>query len=375
VDAGGRVAAYVRGVRALLPSGRDVVLPVALFALATTELALSGLPQWGWGVACQVVACALLVMRRRFPLVVAPLAAWALTVAELIEPELTEPAAPILVIVVACYACARHRADLWGIAAVALMLSSAIPRYFFMETSTDVTDLVFVAALLTPPFVFGRVARRLEEQTRLLAEQQTALQEQAVRAERDRIARELHDVIAHSVSAMVVQTAAAQDLVRSDPGRAEAVLREVAATGRRALAETSRLLHLVRDDADELGLEPVPGVADLARLTAGQDVDLRLDGELSGLPAGVDVSAYRICQEAVTNARRYGRGPLSLDVSRQNGAVLIRASNLVGSAAGQGGGLGLTGMAERAAVLGGSLTHQVRDGRFELVARLPVEEP
>ena len=92
-----------------------------------------------------------------------------------------------------------------------------MPRYTLFDDRTDITDVFFVGALLLPPFVFGRVARQLDEQARLLEEQQEALQRQAVRAERDRIARELHDVIAHSVSAMVVQTAAAQDLVTSDP--------------------------------------------------------------------------------------------------------------------------------------------------------------
>ena len=159
--------------------------------------------------------------------------------------------------------------------------------------------------------------------------------EQAVRAERDRIARELHDVIAHSVSAMVVQTAAARDLVTTDPARAQQVLDGVTGTGRRALAETARLLHVIRDDADELGLEPVPGVADLDRLVeefteSGLQVDLEQSGDLGGLPAGVDVSTYRIVQEALTNARRYGAGPVSLEVRRQNGSVRIAATNPVG---------------------------------------------
>ncbi len=151
----------------------------------------------------------------------------------LIEPELTEPAAPIAVIVVACYACARYRADLWGIAAVALMLDLGDPAVLRWSRATTTSPTCSSSgALLVPPFVFGRVARKLDEQTRLLEEQQEALQQQAVRAERDRIARELHDVIAHSVSAMVVQTAAAQDLVTSDPARAQQVLDGVAATGR-----------------------------------------------------------------------------------------------------------------------------------------------
>jgi len=358
-----------------LPSGRDALLPAALLVLSTLELALSGLPMWGLGVGCNAVACALLVWRRRVPLVVAPLAGWASAVASLIEPELSEPAAGIAIVVVACYSCARYRGDLWGIASVAAMLTSAFPQYFVVESHNDITDLFFVGALLVPPFIFGRVARQLDEQTRLLESQQAILQQQAARDERDRIARELHDVIAHSVSAMVVQTSAAQDLVTSDPDRAKVMLGGVAAIGRRTLAETARLLHLVRDDADELGLEPLPGIADIERLVEGCDVELRRSGDLSGLPAAVDVSAYRIVQESLTNARRYGRGPLSLSVERQHGAVRIRATNTVGSTASQGGGLGLLGLVERASVLGGSLTHGVRDGRFELEAVLPVVEP
>lgn len=355
-----------------MPALRDALLPLALFVLGTVELAFSGLPSWGVGVPCEAVACALLVLRRRTPLVVAPLVGWALTAAELVEPKLEEPAAPLAIIVVACYACARYRADLWGIAAVAALLTSAIPRYAFIEETNDITDVFFIGALLIPPFVFGRVARKLDEQTTLLEAQQAVIQEQAAHDERARIARELHDVIAHSISAMVVQTTVAQDLVGSDPARAGEVLEGVAATGRRALAETARLLHLVRDDADELGLEPVPGLADLDRLVAGGDVELRRVGDLGDLPAAVDVSAYRICQEAVTNAGRYGRGDLSLEVARHNGAVHIRATNAVSSTTSEGGGLGLLGMAERASVLGGSLRHSVRDGRFELEAELPV---
>ena len=355
--------------------GRDVLLPAVLFALGTLELVLSGLPQWGWGVGCMAVACALLTWRRRVPLISGSLAAWALTVGQLIEPKLEDAALPVAVIVVAAYGFARYRADLWGVAALVVMLTSAGPRYLLHPSSNDITDLFFIGALLVPPFVFGRVARKLDEQTAVLEAQRAVIQQQAARDERARIARELHDVIAHSISAMVVQTSVAQDLVVLDPRRAGEVLDGVAATGRRALAETARLLHLVRDDADELGLEPVPGLADLDRLVEGGGVALKRSGDLTDLPAAVDVSAYRICQEAVTNARRYGQGQVSLALTRRNGSVRIRASNVVGSSTSEGGGLGLLGMAERAAVLGGTLTHGVRDGRFELEAVLPVVDP
>ena len=377
----GRRRRYIRHVFASLPPRRDAVLPAALFALGTLELALSGLPGWGWGVVFQGVACGLLVLRRVAPLVVGPLAAWTLFAADVVEPQLAEVATPVAVIVVACYSCARYRADLWGIAAVLVMLMSAVPQYFLGEASSDITDLFFVGALLVPPFLFGRVARRLDEQTTLLEAQQVVLQQQAVQGERDRIARELHDVIAHSVSAMVVQAEAARDLVTVDPAKAGEMLDIVTATGRRTLGETARLLHLIRDDADELGLEPVPGMADLDRLVAemeisGTRVDLRRVGDLTALPAAVDVSAYRIAQEALTNARRYGQGPVTLEVSRVNGEVRVRCNNTIAPGTrSHGGGLGLLGMAERASVLGGQLTHSASDDRFELEAVLPVGEP
>jgi signal transduction histidine kinase len=223
--------------------------------------------------------------------------------------------------------------------------------------------------------------RRLATQKELLEEREVLVTREAVRAERDRIARELHDVIAHSVSAMVVQTAAAQDLVRTDPDRAEKVLRDVADIGRRALVETGRLLHVIRDDADELGLRPAPGVADLDRLVEefraeGLEVALSVDEQLAPLPAGIDVSAYRIAQEALTNALRYGRGTASLEVSGHGSGVAIRATNPTGPAQpSMGSGLGLRGLAERVALLGGTLSHGASEGQFELAATLPVEQP
>jgi signal transduction histidine kinase len=359
-------------------SRKDALLPAGLFALGTLELALSGIPDWPWGVAILGVACALLVLRRIVPLVVAPLAAWTLSLAQFVEPGLSEPAMPIAVIVVACYSCARYRQDLWGIAAVGIMLLSAFPRYFSGEATNDITDIFFVSALLVPPFIFGRVARKLSEQTEQLKSQQALLQDQAVRQERDRIARELHDVIAHSISAMVVQTSAARDLVTTDPDRARVMLEAVAGAGRRTLAETARLLHLIRDDSDELGLQPVLGMFDLDRLAGSLDstptpVDLRVDGDLSGLPSVVDVCAYRIVQEAITNASRYGEGPVTVEVRRVDGAVHVRSSNRVApDHTSQGGGLGLLGMVERASLLGGVLSHGMRGDRFEVEAVLPL---
>jgi signal transduction histidine kinase len=211
--------------------------------------------------------------------------------------------------------------------------------------------------------------------------QQEQLRDQAVQDERDRIARELHDVIAHSVSAMVVQTAAAQDLVRTAPDRADALLEQVAETGRQTLAETGRLLHLVRDDADELGLAPAPGLADLPALVAsvreaGLDVDADLALPTAPLPGGVDVSAYRVTQEALTNALKYGAGGARLVVHDTGGVLRIECDNPVAATSHHpGAGLGLQGMTERVRLLGGTLEHGAEDGHYRVVAVVPLGVP
>ena len=197
--------------------------------------------------------------------------------------RMDEPAAPIVFYIVAIYALGRYaRGTVGGLTGLGLLLLLLFADFFFVNSEdNDATDVMFVMALAVPPYVFGRVSRKLAEQTALVARQAEQLRQQAVREERDRIARELHDVIAHSLSAMVVQTAAAQDLVPSDPQRAAPLLDSVAETGRRGLAETGRLLHVIRDDAEELGLSPAPGLADVPALVeqlraGGLDIDARL---------------------------------------------------------------------------------------------------
>jgi signal transduction histidine kinase len=240
-----------------------------------------------------------------------------------------------------------------------------------------VTDVIFVLALAIPPFVFGRITRKLAEQSAQIARQAEQIRLQAVRAERDRIARELHDEIAHSVSAMVVQTAAAQDLVRTSPDRALTLLQSVAETGRRTLAETGRLLHLVRDESDELGLHPAPGLADLPALldemrSAGLAVDASVSPPARPLRGGVDVSAYRIVQEALTNALRYGDGAAHLLVEAHPDELRIKCSNRLSHPSSTGSGLGLTGMAERVSLLGGTVRHGPSGDRYQVDVRIPL---
>jgi signal transduction histidine kinase len=369
-------------VRRPIPPGLfDALLAGSIFVLGAVELAAMRPDQWGWAIVFELVAASLLAFRRRAPLLLATSAPVVLLVMPYVGPQLDEPAVPLLFWAVSVYTLARWIADLRGLLGVAVIALVTLSDYVFADSREHgISDVVFVATLLLPPYVFGRLVRRLAAQKELLEEREVLVTREAVRAERDRIARELHDVIAHSVSAMVVQTAAAQDLVRGDPDRAEEVLRDIADTGRRALIETGRLLHVIRDDADELGLNPAPGVADLHRLVQefraeGLDVDLSVDDGLAPLPAGIDVSAYRIAQEALTNALRYGGGTATLRVTGTGTAVAIEASNPTGPRRpSMGSGLGLRGLAERVSLLGGTLTHGSTDGRFELAATLPLEQ-
>ena len=207
----------------------------------------------------------------------------------------------------------------------------------------------------------------------------------AVAEERARMARELHDILAHTLSTMVLQAGAARQVLRSDPATVEELLLSIERTGREALGEVRRLLGLLRANDDAGGLGPQPTLASIDGLIeetskAGLPVDLRVEGEPVALSAGLDLSAYRIVQEALTNALkhagparaqvviRYGDHDLELAISDDG------AGARAGPADGQAGGHGLLGVQERVALLGGSMTAGPREGGgYALRARLPLD--
>ena len=155
-------------------------------------------------------------------------------------------------------------------------------------------------------------------------------------------------------------------------------MQTVADTGRSALAETGRLLHLVRDEAGELGLEPAPSVRDVPTLvesfrTNGRELHAELDLPEAPLPSGVDVSAYRVVQEALTNAMKHADGPVRLRVATTPDSLEIHCANRAGSSPGEGSGLGLRGMAERVGLLGGTMhSERTTTGEFVLDVALPL---
>jgi signal transduction histidine kinase len=208
------------------------------------------------------------------------------------------------------------------------------------------------------------------------------LQEQAAMGERARIARDLHDVVAHHVSAIAVQAETAKLTTEGLPDQGRAHFETIGETARDALAEMRRLLGVLREDANgEAERDPQPGLARLNELvdtarTAGTPVRLTLEGRVAPLPAGVDLCAYRILQEALTNARRHAPGAaVDVELDYREGSLLLRVRDHGPGPTTSGlDGHGLLGMRERAIMVGGTLTVGPADGGgFVVEAELPIQ--
>jgi signal transduction histidine kinase len=202
----------------------------------------------------------------------------------------------------------------------------------------------------------------------------------AIAEERARIARELHDVVAHSISFMVLQARGGRRIFQSDPADARQAFAIIERTGHQALEEMRRLLGMLRQSDEKLPLAPQPSLGDLGSLVdqvraAGLPVQLAVEGEARELPAGVDLSAYRIVQEALTNALLHA-GPASARVLvryRRDDLELEITDDGPGTGDGSAPGYGLIGMRERVSVYGGELSAGRRpEGGYALLVRLPI---
>ena len=271
-----------------------------------------------------------------------------------------------------------------GISAAALAVTSmAVPA---MQAPGEA---VFSAAVIGGVWLAGRYAggrqRRADQMTSyaaLLEREQDRLAQEALAAERARIARELHDIVAHSVSVMGVQAGAARLSIDTDPDRARQVLLSIEQTAREAVGELRRLLGILRADDQPPDLAPQPGLADLPgllaqSLAAGVAATLTIVGEPVSLPAGVDLAAYRIVQEALTNVRKHAAPcTVSVRIAYVDSRVALEVRDTSTQArhpgAGKNGGHGLVGMRERAVVYGGTLeAGPDTAGGFRVSAVLP----
>jgi signal transduction histidine kinase len=238
------------------------------------------------------------------------------------------------------------------------------------------------------PAVAGRMLRARNDLNRRLHEQAEEIERNrherelaAVLAERTRIARELHDIVAHDVSVMLVQTQAARRTVLGDPERARGAIAAVEETGREALGELRRLLGVLRRGDEELALAPQPSLARIGALAerigaAGLSVDVEVAGERRTLPPGIDAAAFRIVQEALTNVLKHAQATrASVHVTYEPATVELVVRDDGRAATPVRDGPGIVGLRERVALYGGELRTASRRGAgFELRARLPLVE-
>jgi signal transduction histidine kinase len=382
-------------LRAAGPWALDGLLAVATAAAGVTLLA-TVLP-FDPGSPRSLVAYLLVLahtlpiaVRRRWPLPV--LAAGLATGAAFAALGLNLVALTFALLIYVYTVAARcpRRVSLAGLAATEALLVLvwlARPR-----SIGDGGSLVLDGLILAAAWWLGDGARRRQEAIdtaqRRAAELEAAREELARRAvteERLRIARELHDVVAHSMSIIAVQSGVGVHVLDSQPEEARKALVAVEATSRQALVEMRRLLGVLRQEDGARGsLAPAPGLAEVEALAAevaraGVRVEVRIEGTPPDLPAGLDLSAYRIVQEALTNVVRHA-GPATARVAVRHapGRVEIEVVD-DGRGAGPGdpgrGGHGIAGMRERAALYGGTLEAGPQPGGgFRVAATLPVEE-
>jgi signal transduction histidine kinase len=329
-----------------------------------------------------------LLLRRRLPFA-APVFAFAVQAGSAFaDPTLGAETTAFLALVLAFWVVGAYNERTQAIAGAAIGFASIavvarVDERLGLEEA--VSGILFGGVVSLIAYALQRRGKRtaeLEERAARLERKREEAERAAAAEERRRIARDLHDVIAHSITLMTVQAGAARLLLSEDQGRAREPVLSVEETGRQALAELRRLLGMLRADEREASLAPQPGLARLDDLlgqarAAGLPVELAVAGEPRVLPPGVELTAYRIVQEALTNAHRHA-GParahvllryrieaLDLEVTDDGGAAPTR---------GDEAGHGLVGMRERVALYDGTFEAGPRpEGGYAVRARLPLE--
>jgi len=392
-----------RGPFTRWPRTTDAALAVVVFVVSVVSVTVSALgdgesftarsigdrPAGAFAMlACAAVA---LLWRRRHPvavtaLVMAIMMGWAIA---------GYGDGQDLALVVAVYSVGRYTADhRLSVVTVAVVVAVSV-----LETIIDTNQRIDIAPAIVLgvlPWYLGRRVRNrgdyvalLQERAERLEADQLARARQAVADERSRIARELHDVVAHQVSLMTVQAGAAKTIARDDLDAAVDAMGDVERAGRQALGELRHLLGVMRtdtSDSDDLG--PQPGLADIPELVdelahTGADVSLTMAPVPSGVSAAVDLSAYRIVQESLTNVIKHA-GPdptVHVTVGVDDAGLVIDIVSTITPAGRHRSapglptsGYGIAGMRERAALLGGTLTAEPRPpDRFGVNARIPLE--
>jgi signal transduction histidine kinase len=362
----------------------DTVIAAAFVAMVVAEVAVSTIPDnptlylvvGGLGMAA-------LAWRRR-----APLAVTALTVAVNLTVNVSGDLTPLLAMVLVAFTVGYECSPPRSYVGLALMVVPFVVVSIIDEL--EPSDLAAAMVFFVGPWAVGVLLSGRVASAELAVARAAQLEQErefeAARAaaeERSRIARELHDIVSHSISVVTIQTQAVRRRLGPDHAREAADLAAVEATAREALAEMRRLFGVLRTDGESLELAPQPGLGELSRLVQQVDgeamrVRLTVEGEQVPLSPGIDLAAYRIAQEGLTNALRHA--------DATEARVLVRYSpdrlDVVVEDDGRGlddatttGGHGLTGISERVALYGGTLDlGRSAAGGVRLVATLPMRE-
>jgi signal transduction histidine kinase len=371
-------------LRHLPPLVVDALLALAVGVVTVISIVVTDVDDpsermtwWGWAlVAVQVVP---LVWRRRAPLAVlfvSGLGSLVFGMANLPDPAIQFTLA-LALYTVAAYRCRRISVPV----VLAFVVVGALS--FVLDDQADLADIAVTYLVGVGAWVVGDSTRSQRERAAWLAQRQQDGARRAAAEERVRIARDLHDVVAHHISVIAVQAEAAQEVLAAHPERAERAMATVAETARTALGELRRMLGLLRSDA---GRAPQPDLGAVDELVAsvrgaGLAVEVRTTGPARPVDGVVGVTAYRIVQEALTNVLRHADARRAcVDLAFDADALVIRVADdgrgpraARPGATNGGGGQGIVGMRERVTVLGGRLeTGPAPDGGFTVEARLPL---
>ncbi len=362
----------------------DRLIAAAFIVAGEAELLLhTRAPRELWLAIPIAIAYSALAWRRTRPLVAGVVMFVTWIASNVVIADLEPLQSPLIAVLVLSYSMGAYT-DGRQAALAALVIVAGMTGVVATFEESVFTDFIFPTAFALVAWLAGRGLRtrtRLTEELHEAAVQaQEAHEEEAARAaadERRRIAREMHDVVAHSVSVMVVQAGGARRILERDPRRAVEAAAHIEDVGRAALTEMRRLLGVLQHADDRA---PQPTLRELGALVertraAGLPVSLTVEGEPRSLPAGMDLAAYRVVQEALTNAIKHaGASPTEVTVRWEPSHLELEIVDTGSHAAnGHGGGHGLVGMEERVKLYDGELRAGRRDGGgFEVVARLPL---
>lgn len=376
----------------LLDHGLDAIIVCLAAAAALTITTRTGpTGTAGVGVVLQAVVVVVMILaltlRRRAAFAI-PAGTWLSSATlSLVDGSLIVDQAPLSIVgIISAVLLGDLRDRSQARAGLAVVVASAATVAYQDPTHTP-GDLFFIPGLFAAGWLVGFALHTRTEQTQAAEEraERAELQRRnearvAVAEERARIARELHDVVAHAVSVMVLQVGALRHRLPLEDSTSRETLRNVEEAGREALTEMRRLLDAMRHEGEPLDLAPQPGLGEIAALlasvrAAGLDTDLHVHGEAVDLPPGLAVSAYRITQEGLTNVIKHAHthhAEVHLHYSTDGLELEVR-DNGDGPTATDGLGHGLVGIRERVALYGGSMTAGATEtGGFALRARLPL---